>query len=197
MAAAPPGRVRPAHLPPGGPWDPALPPAIGPEYADPVPSWSMIEQAAPEFAARARELLDAGRHKTIATLRADGAPRISGIECEFVDGDLRFGSMTGARKGADLARDLSLIHISIPPSPVNPGTVTPLVSGDDRAGTGPGRLRRLRVPQPRCSYGFRKGDLNVWEWSEQLLFDAAREAANRSARARSHSSGPIAPVLTG
>ena len=105
MAAAPPGRVRPAHLPPGGPWDPALPPAIGPEYADPVPSWSMIEQAAPEFAARARELLDAGRHKTIATLRADGAPRISGIECVFVDGDLRFGSMTGARKGADLARD--------------------------------------------------------------------------------------------
>jgi Pyridoxamine 5'-phosphate oxidase len=52
-----------------------------------------------------RRLLDAGRHKTIATLRADGSPRISGIECEFADGDLRFGSMTGARKGADLKRD--------------------------------------------------------------------------------------------
>ena len=50
-------------------------------------------------------MFDAGRHKTIATLRADGSPRISGIECEFTDGDLRFGSMTGARKGADLARD--------------------------------------------------------------------------------------------
>jgi hypothetical protein len=49
--------------------------------------------------------MDAGRHKTIATLRADGSPRISGIECEFTDTDLRFGSMTGARKGADLARD--------------------------------------------------------------------------------------------
>src|SRR4029077_5170275 len=59
----------------------------------------------PEFAARVRRLLDAGRHKTIATLRADGAPRISGIECEFVDGELQFGSMTGARKVADLERD--------------------------------------------------------------------------------------------
>jgi hypothetical protein len=49
--------------------------------------------------------LDAGRHKTIATLRADGSPRISGIECEFTDTDLTFGSMSGARKGADLERD--------------------------------------------------------------------------------------------
>src|SRR4029078_4267848 len=59
----------------------------------------------PEFAARVRRLFAAGRHKTIATLRADGSPRISGIECEFTDGELRFGSMTGARKGADLVRD--------------------------------------------------------------------------------------------
>jgi hypothetical protein len=70
-----------------------------------VPAWKVIEEQEPEFAARVRRLLDAGRHKTIATLRADGSPRISGIECEFVDGDLRFGSMTAARKGADLRRD--------------------------------------------------------------------------------------------
>ncbi len=49
--------------------------------------------------------MDAGRHKTIATLRADGSPRISGIECEFADGELRFGSMARARKGVDLRRD--------------------------------------------------------------------------------------------
>jgi len=64
-----------------------------------------VEQAEPEFAARVRRLFDAGRHKTIATLRADGSPRISGIECEFADGEVRFGSMPGARKGADLRRD--------------------------------------------------------------------------------------------
>ena len=68
-------------------------------------AWREVEAAAPALAARVRELFDAGRHKTIATLRADGSPRISGIECEFVDGELRFGSMAGARKGADLHRD--------------------------------------------------------------------------------------------
>jgi hypothetical protein len=70
-----------------------------------VPAWGAFEQAEPEFAGRVRRLFDAGRHKTIATVRADGSPRISGIECEFESGDLRFGSMKGARKGADLARD--------------------------------------------------------------------------------------------
>ena len=68
-------------------------------------AWNEFEQVAPEFAARVRRLFDTGRHKTIATLRADGSPRISGIECEFADGELRFGSMLGARKLADLQRD--------------------------------------------------------------------------------------------
>ena len=68
-------------------------------------AWKDLEQAEPEFAGRVRRLFDAGRHKTIATLRADGSPRISGIECEFTDGELSFGSMAGARKGADLRRD--------------------------------------------------------------------------------------------
>jgi hypothetical protein len=70
-----------------------------------VPSWKVFEEAEPELAARVKGLFDAGRHKTIATLRADGSPRISGIECEFVDGELTFGSMSGARKSADLRRD--------------------------------------------------------------------------------------------
>jgi len=68
-------------------------------------AWKDLEQAEPEFAARVRRLFDGGKHKTIATLRADGSPRISGIECEFADGELKFGSMPGARKGADLRRD--------------------------------------------------------------------------------------------
>jgi hypothetical protein len=70
-----------------------------------VSAWKTFEEAEPEFAARVKQLFQAGRHKTIATLRADGSPRISGIECEFANGELQFGSMTGARKGADLTRD--------------------------------------------------------------------------------------------
>ena len=68
-------------------------------------AWRDFEQAEPEFAGRVRALFDAHRHKTIATVRANGGPRISGIESAFEDGELVFGSMANARKGADLRRD--------------------------------------------------------------------------------------------
>jgi nitroimidazol reductase NimA-like FMN-containing flavoprotein (pyridoxamine 5'-phosphate oxidase superfamily) len=70
-----------------------------------MPSWGEIERIAPDLARLARTLLEAHVHKTIATIRADGSPRISGIEAKFIDDDLWFGSMPGSRKGADLARD--------------------------------------------------------------------------------------------
>jgi len=68
-------------------------------------AWRHFEEAEPDFAQRVRALFDAHRHKTIATLRADGSPRISGIEVVFEDGQLVFGSMAHSRKGADLRRD--------------------------------------------------------------------------------------------
>lgn len=68
-------------------------------------TWRDVERAEPEFAQRVRALFDAHKHKTIATLQADGSPRISGIETVFEDGELLFGSMPKARKGADLRRD--------------------------------------------------------------------------------------------
>lgn len=70
-----------------------------------VTSWGEFAECEPEFAARVRGLFDAHKHKTLATLRADGAPRISGIEITFADGELTFASMPNARKGADLRRD--------------------------------------------------------------------------------------------
>jgi hypothetical protein len=70
-----------------------------------VARWQDVEREEPQFAARVRDLFAARKHKTLATLRADGSPRISGIEVEFADGELTFGSMPGARKGADLVRD--------------------------------------------------------------------------------------------
>ena len=68
-------------------------------------AWRDIERAEPDFARRVRALYAAHKHKTMATLRADGSPRISGIEVAFQGGELVFGSMPNARKGADLRRD--------------------------------------------------------------------------------------------
>ena len=45
------------------------------------------------------------KHLTMATLRRDGSPRISGTEVELVDGQLRLGSMPRAVKAMDLRRD--------------------------------------------------------------------------------------------
>ncbi|HEX2413476.1 MAG TPA: pyridoxamine 5'-phosphate oxidase family protein [Solirubrobacteraceae bacterium] len=70
-----------------------------------MPSWNDFESAAPELAERVRRLLEAHTHKTLATVRRDGSPRISGTETAFVDGDLWIGSMWQARKAHDLQRD--------------------------------------------------------------------------------------------
>jgi hypothetical protein len=64
-----------------------------------------VETEAPELAARARGFLDAYVHKTLATLRRDGSPRISGTEVNFADGELWLGSMWRSLKALDLQRD--------------------------------------------------------------------------------------------
>jgi Pyridoxamine 5'-phosphate oxidase len=68
-------------------------------------SWTEFETAAPEFASRVRSLMTSQKHLTMATLRRDGSPRISGTEVEFANGQLRIGSMPGAVKALDLVRD--------------------------------------------------------------------------------------------
>src|SRR3954468_9277530 len=68
-------------------------------------SWSDFAAAAPALAERVQAALDAHKHKTIATLRKDGAPRISGTETTWRDGELWIGSMWQALKAPDLQRD--------------------------------------------------------------------------------------------
>lgn len=70
-----------------------------------MPSWNEIVSDAPQFAQRVRGVFEVRKHKTMATLRADGSPRISGIEIEFGPDEVRFGSMPDARKVHDLHRD--------------------------------------------------------------------------------------------
>ncbi len=74
-------------------------------------SWSDVEREAPTLAAAVRARFDAYRHKTLATIRRDGSPRISGTEATFLDGELWLGMMPGSMKARDLLRDPRLaIH---------------------------------------------------------------------------------------
>ncbi|MEU6413336.1 pyridoxamine 5'-phosphate oxidase family protein [Microbispora sp. NPDC046933] len=68
-------------------------------------NWRDVAESAPEFAVLVRESFESHKHKTIATLRKDGSPRVSGIEAYVIGDELWFGSMPGALKARDLRRD--------------------------------------------------------------------------------------------
>src|SRR5918999_4420898 len=137
-----------------------------------MPTWTDFEAAAPELAARVRARLDAHTHKTIATVRRDGSPRISGTETEIKDGELWIGSMWQARKAHDLQRD--------PRFALHSGSDEP----DDWAGdaklagvveeiTDPDRIREINGPdsEPGSSHLFR---LDLREVSTVGLDDARK-----------------------
>jgi hypothetical protein len=86
--------------------------------------WADVVAADPDFARRVRACFDAGKHKTIATLRQDGSPRISGIEMELSGGDLRLGMMPGSLKARDVLRDgrLALHSPTADPPEDDPGS---------------------------------------------------------------------------
>lgn len=86
--------------------------------------WKEFAAEAPEFAERVRARFTASKHGTLATLRKDGSPRISGTEVSFDGGDLWLGSMPGAVKELDLRRDPRLaLHCPTEDAPeANPST---------------------------------------------------------------------------
>ena len=85
-------------------------------------SWARFTAEAPALAARVHERFGTRKHKTLATLRKDGSPRISGIEVEFADGEIFLGMMPGSRKLHDLERDprLALHSPTEDPPPDDP-----------------------------------------------------------------------------
>jgi hypothetical protein len=104
--------------------------------------WEAMAAAEPGFAERVRQLFEAHRHKTLATLRKDGSPRISGIEMEFADGDVWLGMMPDSVKARDLRRDPRLAVHSASEDP----------SADDpSAWPGDAKLagRAVEVPDPQ------------------------------------------------
>ena len=84
--------------------------------------WNDFATAEPDFSRRVLELFTTQKHMTLATLRRDGSPRISGTEAQFVDGELVLGMMPGSLKARDLLRDprLALHSPSIDPPEGDP-----------------------------------------------------------------------------
>jgi hypothetical protein len=92
-------------------------------------SWSEFAAAAPALAERVKTRFDAHKHKTMATIRKDGGPRISGTETRFEDGELFIGSMWQALKARDLQRDPRFAIHSATIDPEAPGWSEAKIAG--------------------------------------------------------------------
>lgn len=89
-------------------------------------SWAAFGEAAPELCRAVQERFGRYRHHVLATLRADGSPRLTGLEADFHDGELWLGMMPDSRKALDLRRDPRFaLH-------ANPGAGAELEDGDVR-----------------------------------------------------------------
>jgi hypothetical protein len=67
--------------------------------------WDEFARACPEIAEHATERFRRQELCMLGTLRADGSPRISPCELDFVAGHLILGMMWQSRKALDLLRD--------------------------------------------------------------------------------------------
>lgn len=87
-------------------------------------SWSELSATEADLARRVHQVFEVRKHKTLATLRRDGSPRISGIETRFADGEVWLGMMLGSVKAADLRRDsrLALHSPTVDPPEDDPGS---------------------------------------------------------------------------
>jgi hypothetical protein len=71
-----------------------------------VAGWQDVVAADADLAEHVRRCFAIRKHATLATLRRDGSPRISGTEVEFDDdGEIYLGMMAGSMKALDLKRD--------------------------------------------------------------------------------------------
>ena len=114
-------------------------------------TWKDFAAAEPDFARRVQQLFERQKHMTLATLRGDGSPRISGTEVEFTTDDVSLGMMSRSLKALDLLRDprLALHGPSVDPP-----------AGDESSWTGEVKLagRAVEVTdkeQPDGSHRFR------------------------------------------
>ena len=110
-------------------------------------SFADLEAQEPDFAGRVRAAFDAHAHKFLATLRADGSPRISGIEMRFVTGEPWLAGMPESVKFADLRRD--------PRFALHSGSSEPdAFSGDAKLS---GRATEVTDPAERSSFATAAG----------------------------------------
>ncbi|MFC4503139.1 MULTISPECIES: pyridoxamine 5'-phosphate oxidase family protein [Streptomyces] len=106
-------------------------------------NWAAFAAAEPDLATTVEERFGAYTHHVLATLRADGSPRTTGLEVRFFAGELWLGMMPGSVKALDLRRDPRFALQA------NPGEGTGMGGGDVRVG---GRAVEVDDPAVKGAY---------------------------------------------
>lgn len=111
-------------------------------------TWQEFTASAPDLARAVEERFRAHTHHVMATLRADGSPRLCGTEVRIRDGEFLLAGMPGARRFADLRRDRRIaVHTS---------------SDDAATWVGDARLsgvaRELASPEDKARFRAGEGD---------------------------------------
>lgn len=151
--------------------------------------WSEIEADAPQLATLVRRFMDAGVHKTLATLRRDGSPRISGTEAKFGPRGLWFGSMPGAVKARDLQRDPRFaLHSASEDPPAWKGDAK--VSGRALEITDPDEIEAVTGDKPSGPFHLFLADISeasvvsLAESGDHLVIETWREGRGYTRRER-------------
>src|SRR5262245_46955006 len=82
--------------------------------------WSAFADACPELAGITRERMIDPHVALLGTVRSDGSPRISAVECDVVGDDLHTGMIWQSVKALDLLRDPRMTMHSLLPGKDNP-----------------------------------------------------------------------------
>jgi hypothetical protein len=106
-------------------------------------NWAAFTAAEPDLAKTVEKRFGAFTHHILATLRKDGSPRTTGLEVQFLNGELWLGMMPGSLKALDLRRDPRFAVQA------NPGPGTEMGGGDVRIS---GRAVEVADPETKGAY---------------------------------------------
>jgi Pyridoxamine 5'-phosphate oxidase len=144
--------------------------------------WGGFTTECPELAALAREWIVDRHILLLGTLRADGSPRISALECDVAGEELYIGMIWRSAKALDLLRDPRMTVHSLPPGMENPAGDLKLygravaVEGEHKRAYQKEIFQRLqwRPDEPYHCFAldldsagfvrFRDGGRDVWHW---------------------------------
>jgi hypothetical protein len=144
--------------------------------------WSGFATECPDLAKMAAEWIVDRHILLLGTLRADGSPRISAVECDQTGEDLYIGMVWQSTKALDLLRDPRMTVHSLPPGKDNPAGDLKLygravaMEDEHKRAYEEEIFSRLqwRPEEPYHCFAldlqsagfvrFRQGDRDVWSW---------------------------------